>query len=153
MENVEEAAPKKEGPTSRMRIVAKGESMAQKKKPAAKKKSARPRASAVGKVQEADAPEQQQEPQPAIRHRIRELLNELSDEELNVLMYQVENSAEKLSPRKLARVASAPLNRPAAIDELEGMLIDYHIEQHPNLANVYLKDKSQLRNYFYDYVL
>jgi len=127
--------------------------MTQKKTPAAKKKSARPRTSAVGKVPAADAPAQPQEPQPTVRHRIRELLNELSDAELNVLMYQVENSAEELSPRKLARVASAPLNRPAAIDELEGMLIDYHIEQHPNLENVYLKDKSQLLSYFYDYVL
>lgn len=127
--------------------------MAQKKTPAAKKKSARPMASATRKVEPADAPEQPQEPQSTIRHRIRELLSELSDAELNVLLYQVENSAEELSPRKLARIASAPLNRPAAIDELEGMLIDYHIEEHPNLADVYLQDKSQLLDYFYDYVL
>ena len=107
MENVEQAALEQEGPTSCMRIVAKGGAMAEKKTPAAKQKSARPGRRQRERPKEAKVPEPLQESQPTVRHRIRELLNELSDAELNVLMYQVENSAEELSPRKLARVASA----------------------------------------------
>lgn len=93
------------------------------------------------------------EPQSSVIARIQALLNELTDAELNILMYEIENPQEARSIRKLGRIASARLKRPKAIKELADMLIDYSIEQHPKLETHYLMDKYHLLEYFYDYCI
>ncbi len=96
-----------------------------------------------------DAPEQ-----PAnVRDRIQALLNELTDAELNILLYEIENPHETRSMAKLGRIASAKLKRPKAIKELTDMLIDYNIERHPRLETHYLTDKYHLLEYFYEYCM
>ena len=70
---------------------------------------------------------------PSVRDRIQALLNELTDAELNILMYEIENPKETRSLEKLGRIASARLKRPKAIKQLVAMLIDYNIERHPRL--------------------
>jgi len=91
--------------------------------------------------------------QPGVRDRIEGLLDELTDAELNILMYEIENPSEIRSLRKLARIAAAQLDRRNTIRELAEMLMDYHIEQHPNLETHYLTDKYHLREYFYEYCI
>ncbi|MGD0900696.1 MAG: hypothetical protein ABR915_22925 [Thermoguttaceae bacterium] len=91
--------------------------------------------------------------QPGVRDRLEGLLNELTDAELNILMYEIENPGEIRSMNKLGRIAAARLDRQKAIRELAEMLIDYHIEQHPRLETHYLTDKYHLREYFYDYCI
>jgi hypothetical protein len=90
---------------------------------------------------------------PSLRDRIQSLLNELTDAELNILMYEIENPQEKRSMKKLGRIAAARLKRPSAIKELTAMLIDYNIERHPRLETHYLTDKYHLQEYFYDYCM
>ena len=53
-----------------------------------------------------------------VRDRIQALLNELTDAELNILIYEIENPQERRSMEKLGRIASARLKRPKAIKEL-----------------------------------
>ena len=69
----------------------------------------------------------------SVKDRIEGLLNELTDAEVNILMYEIENPTETRSIKKLARIAAPRLNREEAIRELAEMLIDYHLEQHPKL--------------------
>ena len=90
---------------------------------------------------------------PSVRDRIQGLLNELTDAELNILMYEVENPEEARSMNKLGRIAAARLKRPKAIKQLAAMLIDYNIERHPRLESHYLTDKYHLQEYFYDYCM
>ncbi|MGA2067556.1 MAG: hypothetical protein ABSG86_21490 [Thermoguttaceae bacterium] len=91
--------------------------------------------------------------QLSVRDRIEGLLNELTDADLNILLYEIENPSETRSLRKLGRIAAAQLNRRKAIRELAEMLVDYHIEQHPKLETHYLTDKYHLREYFYDHCI
>ena len=91
--------------------------------------------------------------QPSVIARIQALLNELTDAELNILRYEIENPKETRSMEKLGRIASARLQRPRAIKELADMLIDYNIERHPRLETHYLTDKYHLQEYFYDYCI
>jgi hypothetical protein len=91
--------------------------------------------------------------QPSVIARIQALLNELTDAELNILIYEIENPQETRTMRKLGRIASARLKRPKAIKELAEMLIDYSIEQHPKLETHYLTDKYRLVEYFYDHCI
>jgi hypothetical protein len=90
---------------------------------------------------------------PTVRDRIQALLNELTDAELNILIYEIENPKETRSMAKLGRIASARLKRPKAINELVEMLMAYNIERHPRLETHYLTDKYRLREYFYDYCI
>jgi len=90
---------------------------------------------------------------PSVQDRIQTLLNELTDAELNILLYEIENPHERRSVEKLGRIASARLKRPKAIKELTNMLIDYNIERHPRLEAHYLTDKYHLLEYFYDYCM
>ena len=90
---------------------------------------------------------------PSVRDRIQALLNELTDAELNILIYEIENPQETRTMRKLGRIAAARLKRPKAIIELTEMLIDYSIEQHPKLETHYLTDKYHLVEYFYDHCI
>jgi hypothetical protein len=89
----------------------------------------------------------------SVRDRIQALLNELTDAELNILLYEIENPHETRSMAKLGRIASARLKRPKAIKELTNMLMDYSIERHPRLETHYLTDKYHLREYFYEYCI
>lgn len=93
------------------------------------------------------------EQQPSVIARIHALLSELTDAELNILIYEIENPQEPRSMEKLGRIASARLKRPTAIKELAEMLIDYSIEQHPKLETHYLTDKYHLLEYFYDHCI
>ena len=103
---------------------------------------------------EKDVPAKKQvEQQPSVRDRIHSLLSELTDAELNILIYEIDNPHEVRSVSKLGRIAAARLNRPKAIQELAEMLIDYHIEQHPKMEDHYLTDKYHLQEYFYDYCM
>ena len=90
---------------------------------------------------------------PSVQDRIQALLNELTDAELNILLYEIENPHETRSMEKLGRIAAARLNRPKAIKELTIMLIDYNIEQHPKLETHYLTDKYHLLEYIYEYCI
>jgi len=92
-----------------------------------------------------------QEQPPSVQDRIHALLNELTDAELNILLYEIENPHERRSMEKLGRIASARLKRPKAIKELTDMLIDYYIEPNPRLETHYLTDKYRLLEYFYEY--
>ena len=65
--------------------------------------------------------------------RIQALLNELTDAELNILKYEIDNPQEPRSMEKLGRIASLRLKRKQTIKELSAMLIDYNIERHPRL--------------------
>src|SRR5271167_2296624 len=94
-----------------------------------------------------------QEGQPSVQDRIQGLLNELTDAELNILLYEIENPHERRSMEKLGRIASARLRRPKAIKELTNMLIDYNIERHPRLETHYLTGKYHLLEYFYDHCM
>jgi hypothetical protein len=89
----------------------------------------------------------------SVQDRIQALLNELTDAELNILLYEIENPHETRSMEKLGRIASARLKRPKAIKELTNMLIDYNIERHPRLETHYLTDKYHLLEYFYDHCM
>ena len=89
----------------------------------------------------------------SVQDRIQALLNELTDAELNILLYEIENPHERRSVEKLGRIASARLRRPSAIKQLTNMLIDYNIERHPRLETHYLTDKYHLVEYFYDYCM
>ena len=93
------------------------------------------------------------EQRPSVRDRIQALLNELTDAELNILLYEIESPQGPRSMEKLGRIASARLKRPKAIKELTVMLIDYSIEQHPKLETHYLTDKYHLLEYFYDHCI
>ncbi len=97
--------------------------------------------------------ESTQEGPPSVQDRIQALLNELSDAELNILLYEIENPHERRSMEKLGRISAARLKRPKAIKELTIMLIDYNIEQHPNLVTHYLTDKYHLLEYVYEYCI
>ncbi len=101
------------------------------------------------KESEKDTPEQP----PSVQDRIQALLNELTDAELNILLYEIENPHERRSMEKLGRIAAARLKRPKAIKELTDMLIDYYIERNPRLETHYLTDKYHLVEYFYDYCI
>jgi hypothetical protein len=90
---------------------------------------------------------------PSVRDRIQAFLNDLTDAELNILLYEIENPHERRSMEKLGRIAAARLKRPKAIKELTDMLIDYNIERHPRLETHYLTDKYHLQEYFYDYCM
>ena len=90
---------------------------------------------------------------PSVQDRIQALLNELTDAELNILLYEIENPHETRSMEKLGRIAAARLNRPKAVKELTIMLIDYNIEQHPKLETHYLTDKYHLLEYIYEYCI
>jgi hypothetical protein len=90
---------------------------------------------------------------PSVIARIQALLNELTDAELNILLYEIENPQEARSMKKLGRIAAARLKRPNAIKELAAMLIDYNIERHPRFETHYLTDKYHLQQYFYDYCM
>ena len=90
---------------------------------------------------------------PSVQDRIQARLNELTDAELNILLYEIENPHERHSMKKLGRIASARLKRPKAVKELTNMLIDYNIERHPRLEAHYLTDKYRLLEYFYDYCM
>ncbi len=94
-----------------------------------------------------------QEQSPGVQDRIQALLNELTDAELNILLYEIENPHEPRSMEKLGRIAAARLKRPKAIKELTDMLIDYYIERNPRLETHYLTDKYHLLEYFYDYCI
>ena len=93
------------------------------------------------------------EQQPSVVARIQALLNELTDAELNILIYEIANPHETRSMKKLGRIAAVRLNRPKAIRELAEMLIDYSIERHPKLETHYLRDKYHLLEYFYDHCI
>ncbi len=103
--------------------------------------------------QEASSKKDASEQPPSVQDRIQTLLNELTDAELNILLYEIENPHERRSMEKLGRIASARLKRPKAIKELTYMLIDYNIERHPRLENHYLTDKYRLLEYFYDHCI
>ena len=90
---------------------------------------------------------------PSVQDRIQALLNELTDAELNILNYEIENPHEARSMEKLGRIASARLKRPSSIKQLAGMLMDYNIEKHPRLETHYLTDKYHLLEYFYEYCM
>ena len=90
---------------------------------------------------------------PSVQDRIQALLNELTDAELNILLYEIENPHERRSMEKLGRIASARLKRPKAIKNLTNMLIDYNIERHPRLETHYLTDKYHLLEYVYEYCI
>ena len=90
---------------------------------------------------------------PSVQDRIQVLLNELTDAELNILIYEIENPHEARSVQKLGRIAAARLRRPKAIKQLADMLIDYNIERHPKLETHYLTDKYHLLEYFYEYCI
>ena len=90
---------------------------------------------------------------PSVRDRIQALLNELTDAELNILIYEIENPHETRTMTKLGRIGAARLKRAKAIKELTEMLIDYSIEQHPKLETHYLTDKYHLVEYFYDHCI
>jgi hypothetical protein len=90
---------------------------------------------------------------PSVRDRIYALLNELTDAELNILIYEIENPQEVRSIAKLGRIASTRLQRPRATKELVDMLLDYNIERHPKLETHYLTDKYHLLEYFYEYCM
>jgi hypothetical protein len=90
---------------------------------------------------------------PSIIVRIQALLNELTDAEMNILLYEIENPHERRSVEKLGRIASARLRRPSAIKQLTNMLIDYNIERNPKLETHYLTDKYHLLEYFYEYCI
>jgi hypothetical protein len=92
-----------------------------------------------------------QEGPPSVQDRIQALLNELTDAELNILLYEIENPHERRSMEKLGRNAAARLKRPKAIKELANMLVDYNIERNPKLETHYLTDKYHLLEYFYEY--
>ncbi len=94
---------------------------------------------------------QEKEQPPSVRDRIQALLNDLTDAELNILIYEIENPHERRSVEKLGRIASARLRRPSAIKQLTDMLIDYNIERHTRLETHYLIDKYHLLEYFYKY--
>ena len=89
----------------------------------------------------------------SVSTRIQALLNELTDAELNILKYEIDNPQEPRSMEKLGRIASVRLKRKQTIKELSAMLIDYNIERHPRLESHYLTDKYHLREYFYDYCM
>ena len=91
--------------------------------------------------------------QPSVTTRIQALLNELTNGELNILLYEIENPHERRSMEKLGRIASARLKRPKAMKQLTEMLIDYYNERHPRLETNYLTDKYHLVEYFYDYCM
>ncbi len=110
----------------------------------AKKRSAKKEVSS-----KKDAAEQPQ----SVKDRIQTLLNELTDAELNILLYEIENPHERRSVEKLGRIAAARLRRPSAIKQLTNMLIDYNVEQHPRLETHYLTDKYHLLEYFYDHCM
>jgi hypothetical protein len=93
------------------------------------------------------------EQSPSVQDRIQALLNELTDAELNILIYEIENPHEARSVQKLGRIAAARLRRPKAIKQLAEMLIDYNIERHPRLETHYLTDKYHLLEYFYEYCI
>jgi len=88
-----------------------------------------------------------------VRSRIQALLSELTDAELNILIYEIENPHERRSMEKLGRIASASLRRPKAIKQLADMLIDYYIERNFRLETHYLTDKYHLLEYFYEYCM
>ena len=90
---------------------------------------------------------------PTVRDRIQTLLNELTDAELNIVIYEIENPHERRSVEKLGRIASARLRRPKAVKQLTEMLIDYYIERNPKLETHYLTDKYHLVEYFYEYCM
>lgn len=89
----------------------------------------------------------------SVRDRIQALLNELTDAELNIVIYEIENPHERRSVEKLGRIASTRLRRPKAIKQLAEMLIDYYIERSPRLETHYLTDKYHLLEYFYEYCM
>jgi hypothetical protein len=89
----------------------------------------------------------------SVQERIQALLNELTDAELNILIYEIENPHEPRSMPKLGRIAAARLKRPSSIRQLASMLIDYNIERHPRLETHYLTDKYRLLEYFYEYCM
>ena len=124
------------------------------KKPARRKRStaATQEPSALSK-DDAAPKEGAAEQQPSVTARIQALLDELTDAELNILIYEIENPKEARSIKKLGRIASARLKRPKAIKELADMLIDYSIERHPKLETHYLTNKYHLLEYFYDYCM
>jgi hypothetical protein len=97
--------------------------------------------------------ESTQEGSPSVQDRILALLNELTDAELNILLYEIENPHERRSMEKLGRIAAARLKRPKAINDLTNMLVDYNIERHPKLETHYLTDKYHLLEYFYEYCI
>jgi hypothetical protein len=90
---------------------------------------------------------------PSVQDRIEALLNELTDAELNILDYEIENPREARSMHKLGRIAAGRLKRPSTIRRLTAMLIDYYIERHPRLETHYLTDKYHLVEYFYEYCM
>ena len=99
------------------------------------------------------SPTKKSEEPPSMQDRIQALLDDLTDAELNILLYEIENPHERRSMEKLGRIASARLKRPKAIKELTIMLIDYNIERHPRLETHYLTDKYRLLEYFYEYCM
>ena len=99
------------------------------------------------------ASENTSEQPPSVQDRIQAILNELTDAELNILLYEIENPHETRSVEKLGRIAAARLRRPSAIKQLTNMLIDYNIERHPRLETHYLTDKYHLLEYFYDHCM
>ena len=102
---------------------------------------------------EAASQKETSEQPPSVPDRIQALLNELTDAELNILLYEIENPHEARSMEKLGRIASARLKRSKAIKELTNMLIDYNLERHPRLETHYLTDKYHLLEYFYEYCI
>jgi len=98
-------------------------------------------------------PAKKSEGPPSVQDRIQALLDELTDAELNILLYEIENPHERRSMEKLGRIAAARLKRPKAIKELTDMLIDYNIERHAKLETHYLTDKYRLLEYFYEYCI
>ena len=122
--------------------------MAKKRIPKVKSAQKKPR------LPKSEAPSQDTTEQPpSVQERIQALLDELTDAELNILMYEIENPHEARSMEKLGRIASTRLKRPKAIKELTNMLIDYNIERHPKLEARYLTDKYHLLEYFYEYCM
>ena len=122
------------------------------KKPVGRKGNAAAQGKAAPPQDEAAAQKPAKQ-QPSVSTRIQALLNELTDAELNILLYEIENPRETRTMRKLGRIASARLKRPKALTELTEMLIDYSIEQHPKLETHYLTDKYHLVEYFYDHCI
>jgi hypothetical protein len=99
------------------------------------------------------SPKKEADQPPSVIARIQALLNELTDAELNILNYEIENRHETRSMETLGRIAAARLKRPSSIKQLAGMLIDYNIEKHPRLESHYLTDKYHLIEYFYEYCM
>jgi hypothetical protein len=99
------------------------------------------------------SPKKKADQPPSVIARIQALLNELTDAELNILNYEIENPHETRSMDKLGRIASGRLKRPSSIKQLAEMLIDYNIEEHPRLETHYLTDKYRLIEYFYEYCM